>query len=250
MKPLRQLNDAGLAAFLAYIEAVRLDPLLAPPTHLLWDGDTSELIAPTVEIDDGRVFANRLTLAQYLSHVVEQLDYPELDAWSGMWSWVALLYFDQLCPALDGVRHARQASRYVLNDGSPLYDFRRSSRHLVFSPTWIYMLHPVRPPQCMLSQAVSVHPDMAEQLFSVRSLVSVRSVLQAADLLYFDGTADTMKRGATDRKGAGTVRRFVSLCSQLDLTYDLAQLQPSELIDLLPAEFDRWKQTDQPPRIA
>jgi len=39
----------------------------------------------------------------------------------------------------------------------------------------------------------------------------------------------------------GTLRRFVRLLQQLDLTYDIYGMSGSAIVDLLPPEFDSWR---------
>jgi hypothetical protein len=82
---------------------------------------------------------------------------------------------------------------------------------------------------------------MAEQLASQQVLVGLPSVVQVADRLYFDPRLRIVRPGATDRKRAGTIRRLITVCSQLDLTYDLASLDGEDLMALLPKEFNRWR---------
>ena len=43
------------------------------------------------------------------------------------------------------------------------------------------------------------------------------------------------------RNKAGTVFRFIDVIQQLDLNYDLYSTTGVEVLQLLPAEFDKWK---------
>lgn len=38
----------------------------------------------------------------------------------------------------------------------------------------------------------------------------------------------------------GTLRRFISVYKQFDLTFELYSMESSEIIDLLPTEFDKF----------
>ncbi|MFQ5653524.1 MAG: hypothetical protein ACE5GW_02190 [Planctomycetota bacterium] len=42
-------------------------------------------------------------------------------------------------------------------------------------------------------------------------------------------------------KGRGSARRLADLANQLDLTWDLHTMKAEELLEILPAEFDRFK---------
>jgi hypothetical protein len=50
------------------------------------------------------------------------------------------------------------------------------------------------------------------------------------------------KRGAqVSSPEPGTLRRFVHVLQQLDVTYDVYGMSGQALLDLLPAEFDPWR---------
>jgi hypothetical protein len=63
---------------------------------------------------------------------------------------------------------------------------------------------------------------------------------QAARTLYFDDSTGALKRGAGGKSG-GTPRRLAKVRQQLDVTWDLEELDPSNIIATLPAEFSRFK---------
>ncbi|GAB4476624.1 MAG: hypothetical protein OHK0044_22590 [Burkholderiaceae bacterium] len=49
------------------------------------------------------------------------------------------------------------------------------------------------------------------------------------------------KPGASAIDRPGSVRRFVRVLQQLDLTYDIHGMSGKAIVDLLPPEFDVWK---------
>ena len=50
------------------------------------------------------------------------------------------------------------------------------------------------------------------------------------------------KRGAQGAaEHPGTLRRFVRVLQQLDLTYDIYGMSGKTIVDLLPPEFDAWR---------
>ncbi len=60
--------------------------------------------------------------------------------------------------------------------------------------------------------------------------------------LYWDDNDSRPKRGAApNKKTPGTLRRFGDMIKQFSLTYDLSAIKADGLLDLLPAEFDKWK---------
>jgi hypothetical protein len=238
---LRRLTPLGVREFEAFLHEAHEGNALSLPVDILDSESLAEPISGTATVDSSRVFRSRQELGQYICEVLKGaiLEEPEDDF--GLWTWLAAVYLDQICPISNGVRKVGELARYVFNEGSSSYNYRRASRHLVFGPTYLIMLHGEHAPKCALVQRPDIHPDMAEQLASVQSLVSLATVMQCADVLYFDMARQRVRSGATDRKQPGTIRRLLAVCAQLDLTHDLASMSPEALLRILPAEFGRWR---------
>lgn len=66
--------------------------------------------------------------------------------------------------------------------------------------------------------------------------------MEAAYALYFDNTSQKPKRGSLMKNSPGTLYRFIDVVQQLDLTYDLYSMTGDQILQLLPGEFDRWRQ--------
>ena len=75
-----------------------------------------------------------------------------------------------------------------------------------------------------------------------QEFLSSKAVIELAGELYFDERTNVPKRGAASKDGPGCVRRYVRILQQLMLTYDLFLMTRDELAELLPAEFDGYKQ--------
>jgi hypothetical protein len=80
------------------------------------------------------------------------------------------------------------------------------------------------------------------QLAQRQSIITNKGLMEAATLLYFENSRGKPKRGAITRNRAGTVFRFIDVVQQLDLNYDLYSMTGEEVLQLLPAEFDRWQE--------
>ena len=57
--------------------------------------------------------------------------------------------------------------------------------------------------------------------------------------LFTDGAR--LKRGAVNKTGRGTLRHLLRVLAQLERTYDVYGMELEALLDILPADFDRWK---------
>jgi hypothetical protein len=82
-------------------------------------------------------------------------------------------------------------------------------------------------------------PEIREQLTSQQDMFHPE-FQKAARNLYFDENKSALKRGAGG-KGAGTPRRLAKLRSQLDVTWNLFDLDAEHIVSLLPKEFNRFK---------
>ena len=208
---------------------------MEPPYALLDDPDASREIAVGVELDQPR-FASRLEFAKYLVGKFAALAPEDADRDAGLWSWLSLYFFDQVCPArADGVRRPGADYRHILD-----FEFFNRFRHLVYGPYSVYRRHAVFGFP-LLSGPVHLQNAIYQEIAGRQELIANRGVIQAVMLLYFDPPNLAPKRGAQASARPGTIRRFVRVLQQLDMTYDIYGLSGREIIELLPPEFDAWR---------
>jgi hypothetical protein len=82
--------------------------------------------------------------------------------------------------------------------------------------------------------------DIVEQLASRQELITNKSLIGVATVLYYDSTSGRAKRGAGG-KGLGSPRRLADIIDQFNLTWDLYTMTLEEILELLPDEFDKFK---------
>ena len=183
---------------------------------------------------------NRALAGQYL---FDQLHVALNTAGSlnpGLWAWLTLFYWDSVCPLDAGRRMPSERARYI-----PEPHAWRYYRHLLAGPYLITEAFQGRLDDAMivLSGRVDAPGDFVGQLAARSELIQNRSIIAAATRLYFDRGQRTPKRGAApNSRRPGTLRRFVDVLEQLNLTYDLQAMDTEGIIDLLPAEFDPFRQ--------
>jgi hypothetical protein len=83
--------------------------------------------------------------------------------------------------------------------------------------------------------------DIVEQIASRQEIITNRGIMQAASSLYYDSSSIKPRRGAATKDGKGTVRRFTDILNQFDVTWDLYSLEASDVIQMLPDEFSRFR---------
>jgi hypothetical protein len=234
---LRRLTDEGMTLFSDSIAAVRSGSLAKIPFDALEDNKYSVAIsnAPFVE---HREFVSRFEMGEYLVDVLSVFEWQEIAHDAELWSWLALYYFDQLCPAdATGKRKPSMAYQYVLSR-----DYRHHSRHALRT-TCEFVRQYGSIVQFMFSKSPSERGEIIEQLSARQEIAACPGVIEAASALYDDSTRGTFKRGAAGR-GRGSIVRLIKVLQQYQLTYDLYSVTGQQLVDMLPAEFDRFRGDD------
>lgn len=232
---LRRLTEPGLDAFGAYLDQLKADPKLAPPTYLLTDPTTSQPAAD-VEIDPSRTFPRRLEAARYLDEILTTAALPAVERDHGLWAWLTLLFFDQVCPTgKGGARKPKARVVYI----PAVADFQRYYRHALLGPYTVLRANGEENALALLLSPVHIMTDIVEQLASRQGRITNPTVVGTATRLYVDRDALTYKPGARG-SGDGSPRRLTAVLDQLDLTYDLYGTTVEELVSLLPKEFSRF----------
>lgn len=231
----RKLNQAGIDSFTSHLMKLKDEPRTAPPHHLLADPATSEEMPFAIQDRDIR-FSDRVSLGSYLKHVLADHKATVLHD-SGLWSGLALHWFDQLCsPRADGQRRPGEKARYIL-------DSRRSAyRHLIWASWWAvetygdtgkYLILPARTGEYPLEFGGG---DVMGQIAANQMTTGSTAVIELGRRLYADAETGRQRRGSGG-KGAGSPRRLVQVLRQFELTYDFSSMDVETLAALLPAEF-------------
>lgn len=236
-KLLRKLNDEGLRQFAEYIASGCNG---SPPHHLLDGPGTSDPLRVAIVLVPP-AFADRYEFGQYLVKRLANLDAAAISSDRHLWTWLALFWFDDLCPLrADGTRDVKEEHRYIYSN-----DFRYYYRHLVRSP-WYIVRHHGENGRFMLmgskqsDHPLSVHGEILEQIGGRQQVFASRPIVAAASRIYTEPETGRPRRGVAGR-GRGSAYRFGMVLRQLDLTYDPEAMPEDGLINILPAEFEHWK---------
>jgi hypothetical protein len=242
----RRLNAMGIEQFERYLDSLTEEVPLALPVTALTSPQMSEPLGIDVEVDQ-RSFRSRLDLGTYLFDRLANSGLSDIDADCGLWGWLALFYFESICPAdRAGRRNPGKRSRWILDP----HNFQRYYRHILAGPYRIVCAYPhqIEIAMCILCGVPDKPGDLVEQISSRQELVTNRAIVGAATTLYFDSAAGVLKRGAGG-KGPGSPRRLADVLQQFDVTYDLYTLDAEALLQLLPKEFERFRKGDDPGNV-
>ncbi len=238
MTRLRRLNDAGIEAFEDWLRDGAEGQV---PRELLTSPQTSEPVDPAISIS-GTTFRDRQVFGEYLVDVLKPLDQIPLSSDRRIWTWLALHWFDLLCPPFSTGRKLDKSYRYVLSS-----DYRHYYRHLVRSPWQLVRDHGdnakllLLPPQEQ-PYPLRRHGEILEQLGGRQSILRSQTLIAEANLLYGSKLTGRPRKGVSG-SGRGSVRRLAIVLRQFDLTFDVEVMGDGKLINILPVEFERWKES-------
>jgi hypothetical protein len=235
---LRRFTAAGIEAFRGYLAQLRSDSQEPPPYKIL-EEDIYSVQAYNEIVVEQRHFPSRLDFAKYADRIFAQVEPDAIFNDAGLWSWLSLYYFEQVCPVgKDGLRKPGRDYRHIPDPG-----FRLVHRHLLSGAYLVYTIYGLGGLLAgfLLYSALPTETQIFHQIVSRQNLISNPVVVEAAGRLYFNKKTKSPKRGAFQTNTAGTLSRFIMVIQQLDLNYDLYSMETYELLELLPPEFDRWK---------
>lgn len=230
---IRKLTETGLAEFKKYILGRREGRDIPVPKYLLDDQENSQSLNLAIEIENPS-FNSRYEMGCYLTSLFDNKDIQPFIGDSGFWSWIALFWFDQLCPQKDEKFFPSKEYNYILSK-----NFRHRPRHSVYM-TWQLVKQHGDDAHLMLCKEPSTRGEITEQMMSRQELLSSKGVVSLASRLYFDDKKQIFKKGAAARKSPGCVARYIIWLQQLQLTYDIFSMSKEELLTLLPKEFERF----------
>lgn len=235
-QPVRALNEEGIGRFRDYLRALAEGARQLPPKTILFDADTSASLSNQAMVEE-KPFASRLEAVRYLASALEPIANDLEDRFEGIWSWLSLFYFDQICPEKEGKRNPGKECRYI-PDASSL----NRHRHLLAAPFQVFKRHG-EDAVLLLDTPLDSENPFHFQIASRPSFMANRAILDAATHLYYDGKRRCPKQGAQLPEKAGGLIRFVDVVEQLELTYDLFSLNGQKVLALLPKEFQVWRRS-------
>ena len=240
MTRLRCLNTNGIEQFRGFLQQIRSGAEFQRSPAILYIDDHSSRLPNAIDVEQ-RTFANKFEAAKYLHGILPPGAGSAED--TGLWSWLALFYFDQLSPVgSEGKRRPREDYHYIPSTESGWH----RDRHLLAGPFKLYALHRENA-RLLLHPPVHQHGAFVYDLGFRRDLITNRGLIEAIDLLYWDAKRGAPKRGATTTSRPGNLRRLITVVQQLDFNYDLYGMRAEEILQLLPPEFDAWRPLTRPP---
>jgi hypothetical protein len=237
---LRRMNEQGIEQFAKFLESLAGDELVSYPQVLLTDPDATEEVNPPIEIEQ-RTFGSRYAAAEYLYNLFEDSDLRDIERDRGLWAWLSLFYFDELCPTdTKGQRKPGRRERWLLVPTS-----RRFYLHQLAGPYQVYRAHANDPAITigLLCGPLNIIPRVYEEIAESPTLIASHAIVETATRLYYNSKTGTIRR---NRSGEGGPRRLVGVLAQFDVTWDIISLSADDVWRLLPDEFSHFKKMYEP----
>lgn len=235
----RRLTNRGIEEFRNYLSGLKNGDTANPPIRILTQPGSSEPVPGNAQIEE-KTFGTRLEAARYFNEALSGIESDNIETDIGLWSWISLFYFDQVCPpGTNGLRKPGRDYRHILEPG-----YRHGHMHLLGGAYLVYSFYGWGEEfgKLMLSTPLTSESHFHHQLATRQSFITNRGILEAVHGLYFDVATEKPKAGSLGKNTPGTLYRFIDVVQQLDLTYDLYSMSGEQILQLLPGEFDRWCQ--------
>jgi hypothetical protein len=177
--------------------------------------------------------------ARYLDAILSNVTGCDVERDVGLWVWLTLFYFDQVCPPDgNGRRKVGAYARYV----PAVTNHQKYYRHLLAGPYRVLRAHRSNPDRALVLLCGPLYRpgDIVEQLVARQEIVTNPNAVEVATAIYFDPQRGSFRRGAAG-KGAGSARRLADILNQFDVTWDLYSMSVPDILAKLPKEFDRFR---------
>lgn len=237
----RRLNASGLRIFGEYVSETVRDE--SPPTHLLFDDRYTERLDLQLVVEP-LATDSKFDLGQsVVTGVASDDEVPRLLADPALWPWLSLFHSNRTMPVRNGHRFIGKPHRHVITNSSDWAKYDHGHRHLVRSA--VQCVHYFGMYARVLLGDAGSASKAEENILSRKSgypLAYMRNAVEAYYDIHYDADAGRAGRGANST-GRGGIIHYVRCLSQLDVNYDIVALPAARILELLPVDFDKRRQS-------
>ncbi|CAN2190420.1 hypothetical protein MCERE85_00513 [Candidatus Nanopelagicaceae bacterium] len=229
-----RFNARGIAAFASLLKSPLLDVISNAP-NLIMDKDLFDSVSGKTEI---RPVNSRLELGQLLFEMFDKNpSLRNLQSDQGLWSWMAAAWLPTLFENSPRSAKIGEQARWILDKQKTRY-----YRHLLAGPYFIYNQHYPTPDRALSILAGSpIIPGELVGQIAATSDIAYSVGAEVATILYIDSKTGKPKKGSGGA-GPGSPRRLTAAyLNQIDLTLDYRGMNAIEVLNILPEEFNKFK---------
>jgi len=237
---LRIFNAKGIARLEKYFEEIRSGnkATLSQRESILSNPDLSDVVRQNSPIYfEENEFVNTMQAMECLYGKLSGITVEGVVGKNtGLWAWLALFYFNQLCSVSERGEYSVGASARWIPD----FQHNNHFHHLLLGPylSCFPFKDSLERARVLLSHRLNQVGIGVIEIGSRQELVTSDAVVEAAGDLYV-GENGKFKRGVAGKAG---IRRFVEVMRQFALTWDLYSMSKETLLSMLPGEFDCFRQ--------
>jgi len=236
MKILR-MTERGKIRFMSILDSVKAGESPDLLHELLSPSEYAEAIGGDASWLDNLDLENSLEAAKGLDQIVSELELASAERDWGFWSWCSAYLFERLCK--------RESSGKFKPGEMPIwiaepYNWKRYYRHYLASIWQVYSAHRNKEQELvvLLNGPVNTPGELWAQIAATQTLITNESMIDTVHHLYWDKTNFCRKRGA----GGNSPRRLTTVLRQFERTFDFFAMSSDQIVNLLPSEFDRFKE--------
>ena len=97
----REFNSAGIVACKSFLAQSRIHPQMPFPRGLLEDDSLTKRLFAELTVEPTH-FGRRREAADYLATLLAPLPEDEIAQNSGLWTWLSMFFFNEVCPFAQG----------------------------------------------------------------------------------------------------------------------------------------------------
>lgn len=236
MKILR-MTEKGKVRFINFLDSIKAGETAGVPEDLLLPSEYAEVIGGNTGWLDRLDLGNSLEVAKDLDQIVSRLKLASAERDWGFWSWCSAYLFERLCKRDNtGKLKPGEMSIWIAEP----YNWKRYYRHYLASIWQVYAAHRDKEEELivLLNGSVNTPGELWAQIAATQTLITNKSMIDAVHHLYWDKANLCRKRGA----GGNSPRRLTTVLKQFERTFDFFAMSGDQIVNLLPAEFDRFKE--------
>lgn len=229
-----RFNSRGITEFAELLHSP-LPEVLSGIEKMIGDSELVETIRATTII---KPVDSRLQLGEILFDTFKNSkNLSNLKSDQGLWSWLAAAWMSTLFEKSPKSAKIGEQARWILDKQKTRY-----YRHLLAGPFFIYSQHYPEPSKALSILAGSpIIPGELVGQIAATSDIAYSVGAEIATILYIDSKTGKAKKGSGGA-GPGSPRRLTAAyLNQIDLTIDYRGMTAENVIQLLPKEFDKFK---------
>ena len=235
----RRLTPEGCRRAQEFLDQLRADTSVEPstPNEILYGPECARPFLDAPQVSHVTLHTRR-DAAEYIDSLSPSITASLADDWA-LWSWLGMFHLSDIITPQRRSRVSAEHETFVLEPHGQ--QARGRYRHYLWM-SWRLATHYGDEARFSLDRDITEIGEITRQTTNSPRVFNSVAVARLIWALFTDG--HRLKRGAVNKTGRGTLRHLLRVLGQLERTYDVYGMELEALLDVLPADFDRWMAVD------